>query len=343
MGGVTVITPEQNDVMCEELRTHMEPLTLWEAGELASAWVYSLAIRNGIRALIVKGKTLTAHGLRQARTPADVDVLVEPTRFDDFINLVVTAGWALRPETFISSQTTLHSRTYLSPDWPCDIDVHRFFPGFLSTPDEVFEALWQRRETIRFGDVTCSVPDRVSSVLILALHSLRGSAKDPRHDEELEYLTSVRLTDADRDAVARLAECTGCAATLASVLPRLGVIAFATPEQLASSELREWNERVDSGSVGAFFWLLALRTSPWMSRPAILWRAIWPSQHDLALRSPDIPDTFQAHLRERVSRWGRGARSLPPAMRIRLRVILQNHAIRPGARTALARRGVGHD
>ena len=85
------------------------PLHLDEANELLTAWAQRLAEARGIRLLAIKGRVLGDDGLRPPRTSADVDILLDPARFDDFCDAAVAAGWEEFPSTFASTHFTLHS------------------------------------------------------------------------------------------------------------------------------------------------------------------------------------------------------------------------------------------
>ena len=286
-----------------------------EAVALGHAWVQRLADDSGIRILFLKGPALHRYGLRAQRSSSDVDVLVDPRGFAALCRALTDAGWHERASTFLTPRMSVHSRTLLRDDWPCDIDVHSHFPGFLGAPEDVFEALWARRATMDFAHRPCDVPDRAASVIVLALHSLRGTVRQSRHANELDHLAEVSLTAAERAEIAALVRLTGSTATLESVLPRLGVDARPTAEELAAPELRRWRQRVASGSHGAYFWLDALRRGAGDERVLIVWRAVWPTRVDLLLSRPEVVDTVPGRLRGRIARWGRGIRSLPGAVR----------------------------
>lgn len=291
-------------------------LPIRAAVPLGHAWSQRVADDLGIRLLALKGPTLTAHRLRPDHTSGDVDVLVDPVRFDEYIDALNRAGWDERPATFASSRFTLHSRSLIHPSWPCDLDIHHSFPGFLADPSDVFDLLWRRRVSIRIARQECAIPDRLGSLLILALHSLRGGTNQPRHRAELEHLvTTVRLTGIERDELGDLARRTGCAATLDEVLPRLGVDAAAPTAELSSPELQEWRERIAAGGYGTYFWFAALRKARARERAVIAVRAIWPSDHDLLVTHPETPDTVPAKLWARAQRYGRGMQTLPAALR----------------------------
>lgn len=290
-------------------------LRLDEADELAAAWVFALAERRGIRALLIKGPALHLHGLRDERVSADVDLLVEPARFDELCQAIAESGWTKRPSGFLGELTTVHSVTFLRDGWPCDLDVHSFFPGFLADPAVVFEALWRHRWALPLAHHDCLALDKVSGALVLGLHSLRGATIQARHLDELEQLVRTPFTDEERADLCALARETGCVATLETVLPRLGVHVEPTAEELASPGLRDWRERVTAGSHGSYFWMLALRKSRWSKRPRILWRAVWPTRRDLLVARPETIDTFRGRTRARLARWGRGIRSAPAGLR----------------------------
>ncbi|WP_243075649.1 nucleotidyltransferase family protein [Microbacterium sp. SS28] len=290
-------------------------LRLDEAVDLGHAWLQSLADERGIRILFLKGPALHRHGLRAPRTSSDVDVLVEPARFADFCADVLAAGCTERDAILISELTTLHSRTFVRDGWPCDIDVHSFYPGFLADPAVAFGALWRRRVAMEFAHRACTVPDRVSGVLVLALHSLRGASIQERHGDELQQLVAIELTDQERSDVAALALATGSAATLETVLPRLGIEVAAPAGEESSDELRRWRERVAAGSHGAYFWISAFLTAPPAQRPRIALRALWPTRRDLLIARPDTVDSLSGRTRARLARMGRGIRWLPRALR----------------------------
>src|SRR6188768_285867 len=145
------------------------PLAL--AYPLAGAWCSELAARLPVRALVIKGPALAEYRLRTPRIAADVDVLVHPDDYKSYTMAIAASGWTERHHLFIADRTAPHSTTFIRDGWPIDIDVHRFFPGFLADPGLVFDILWARRVPRTSGHVRTWVPDRPSSALILGLHS----------------------------------------------------------------------------------------------------------------------------------------------------------------------------
>ena len=69
-----------------------------------------------------------------------------------------------------SSSTPFH---YIHDEWPCDLDIHYTFPGFLAPDEVVFEALWKRRATVRIAHWPVPCADFFGQATIVGLHSLR--------------------------------------------------------------------------------------------------------------------------------------------------------------------------
>lgn len=123
-------------------RISMQTLSHAEAIPLAQLLTTEAAKRVGARCLLIKGATLDWHGLRPPRIPADVDLLVAPDEVEPFIDQLEEWGWYVRLGPFTDYPFPHHAVTLIHDQWPCDIDVHRRFPGFLRDPADVFDVLW---------------------------------------------------------------------------------------------------------------------------------------------------------------------------------------------------------
>lgn len=290
-------------------------LALHSGVELGHAWVQQLADDLGIRVLFLKGPALAHQGLRDEHVSSDVDVLVEPAGFDRLCHEILSRGWRERPAPLIGKLTSVHSRTLLHDRWPCDIDVHRHYPGMLTEPASAFDALWAQRDRLMLAHSACAVPNRAANIIVLALHSLRGTERQARHAAELEHLRRVPLTPAERSVLAELATQTGTTVTLFDVLTEMGVPVVADPLEQHSARARRWRERVRSGSYGSYFWFAALRDARGVERLRIAGEAVWPNRRDLLLSRPETVDTALGRMAARGRRWARGARSLPRAVR----------------------------
>lgn len=276
---------------------------------LGHAWLSAMAERHGYRALFIKGPSLQFHGLRAERNSSDIDVLVDPTVFTDYCDSLESSGWRERPPTFAGTRYTEHSKTFIHENWPCDIDVHRFFPGFISDESVVFDALWSRRTRMAIAGRDCLIPDRLSSLLILSLHALRSRSDNTRHALELAYMVeNVELDPSERSDLSTLARRTGSDHTLVDVLRALGVL--STPQERRSAEqrlaLREWDLRVASGASTGYMWISIIRRQRGWRRPVTIGRAVWPARSDLLRMRPSTVDTPSGRLKSRLSRISEG-------------------------------------
>ncbi len=294
-----------------------------EALELATAWLDHLAVSNGIRSLTIKGDALALFELRSPRISADVDVLVEPEHFDTYQSLLRKSGWEVFPSTFQSENFTTHSVTLYRDGWPISIDVHRHYPGFLRPASEVFEILWRRRSALGFAQQPCAIPDRPSSALMLALHSLRSVSESPRHDLELDQLRDAHFDAGELAAIAELALATGSAAPLSRLLEQWGIDIDIPPADFESREYRRWlwkttGARGSTTHATTAEWLGMLSHTPWPKKAWVLARAVWPTRRDILINNPDTPDRVLPLLAVRAARALRGLRSLPAVARRRV-------------------------
>lgn len=289
-------------------------LAVDDACDLAAAWIDTLAGRRGIRSLLIKGRSLSHHGLREPRVSADVDVLVEPARFEELCSAVQAAGWRERQRTAVGAVWADHSRTFIHSEWPCDIDVHRYFPGFLEDRDSVFETLWAGRESMCVAHHAVAIPSRNASILITILHQLRDGRARVDQDE-LSRVTSATLTSAQRRDLASLALATGALEPAREVLLGMGMTDADLPRRVLDSAVQDWTARIEADASGAYYWLLLIRSAPLGARAGLLMRALWPPRSDLLINDPGMTDTPSGRLKARVARLPKGMRGIPRAVR----------------------------
>ena len=154
------------------------------------------------------------------------------------------------------------------------------------------------------------IPDRLSSILISALHAMRDGTVGARTTADLDSLASLDLSVRERADLAQLAAATGCDGSLEDFLRTLGVDVSPSP----SPALGEWNARVASASQGAYPWLLLWQSSRWRDRPRVVARAVWPTDDDIVFARPEVPRRALPLLAARFRRWGRGLRGLPRSL-----------------------------
>lgn len=293
-----------------------------EAVELAHALIARLAELEGIRILFVKGPTAVQLGVRPARPSTDVDVLCEPGGMERLGAALETCGWHRRiPETanrrFVHAAKYLfeHSVHYIHDEWPCDLDIHYNFPGFLAPDDVVFEALWERHDSALVAHVTVPCADLLGQAAIVGLHALR----DPqvaRNRADLDHLAGklADLTVSDVSELASLAASTGCSETLRPLLNRAGTPVIGSAWTDAES-LRRWRARTEDAGIPVVPWLLELRHAPWRHKPALVRRALLLSQDELFGGHLDMEPTWRNTALLHFERWRRAARHLPRALK----------------------------
>jgi hypothetical protein len=204
-----------------------------------------------------------------------------------------------------------HSAHYIHIDWPCDLDVHYNFPGFLAEPDRVFDALWKRRTSVDVAGQAIPTPDVLGQALVVGLHALRDESREQSR-ADLEHLTRIApLADDDAAALARLARDTGCSGSAADLLRRLGVqpLPLTQPEQ---HRLGDWQLR-QVGLGRSTPWLLEIQQAPLRDKVATVGRALFPPRDHL-VSSHLADDLTRSQLaRLHVARLTRGVAALPRA------------------------------
>lgn len=252
---------------------------------LCFALVSQVADRLNLRVLLVKGPGLIAQGLRTARDSADVDVWVDPARHAELLQALRDLGWYWRPISTRGLRVAeLHSVTLIHDEWPNDIDVHRFFPGFLLPHQQAFETLWQQRELVKVANQPVPVPGRADHALLEALHRLRGG-EEKLSDSRVSHL--LKQVTEDPDLLDQVWQRSVAVGARYSAAPFLRLLGFEVPEPSEpSQELLQWRAQGESLSVGNA--LLALRTAPWYRRPGIIWFAIFPTPSNLFASNPGV-------------------------------------------------------
>lgn len=283
-----------------------------EAIQLAYALTAKAAELSGVRCLAIKGLVADAHALRAERTPADIDILIEPDGFDAVIRQLKGWGWRPRLGDFTDFPAPHHSVTLVHDDWPCDIDAHRRFPGFLASQREVFDALWERREGLPLAGRLVPVTDWAGSVAVMALHAVRSTNRNPRHAAELHHLValSATWTEAQRADLTAFARATGCVASLEVVWQQLGVAMGSPAEEVPPDELAEWRRKVDGRVPSTRVWLRYLREGGPSGVLSRAWTMLWPPEEYLRAALP-IGEGAAALLRARIFRIVRAVSKVP--------------------------------
>jgi hypothetical protein len=290
-------------------------VALSEAVPLAHALVGWVADEQDVRVLFIKGPTAVLQGLRAPRTSVDVDALVDPAQRYRLAARLTELGWV--DEHVYTSPTVLpmHSLTHRHPSWVCELDLHDRFPGFFADPQDVFDRLWARRQTVQVAAREIPCPDPAGQALVLALHCLRDP-HDPAKAGELTQLIDRVAATSDPASLldlAQLARDLGAADTAAPFLDRLGAPAVGRGST-RPDDLRAWDLRTrpDASVAG---WLDELRRLPKHRWPRYLWYAAVLTESELRLDDPGLAPGRRALLGARARRLRRGLRAVPGAIR----------------------------
>lgn len=277
------------------------------ATTLAHALCASVGDRNGVRVLSIKGPYAERHGLRPARTAADADVLVEPVGFDRFCAALEGVGWKERVARETPTFIAVHSRTYIHDSWPCDIDVHRWFPGFFADPQIVFDELWEGRGASPIGEITVQFPSRAGTAAIAALHALRNMTI-ARHQQEWTWVRDALRDDFDdgeRKEFVTLVTNGRAQWVLREQLRALTDV--VVQDDLSDDERRAWQAHLDfAADGGAASWWMALKRQPLTGWPRFLFRAAWVPRAEIPRNDASTLPTRGQAWSYQVSRWGRG-------------------------------------
>ena len=294
-----------------------ENLDLGEAVALLHPLVARMAECSDIRTLLIKGPIAARQRLRPDWPSVDVDVLVDPSRFEDMQQLLRDNGWRIEVPCTGPHLMPFHSKAYRHDNWPCEIDVHDRFPGFFADPQDVFEALWARRtsSTIAGRDVPC--PDLLGNAAIVALHALREPSYE-RSQRDLAFMTETlndRFDDTQKRELAALAVATGAADTLRPFLNAVGAPRLEDTSTRAE-DLQAWQIRTSSTGVRSVSYLYQLRRTPLRRLVPFLWHALVLTEGEIRTAQPAAAPgawgLFKARLRR--LRWGLG--HIPRAVRI---------------------------
>ncbi|WP_372733643.1 nucleotidyltransferase family protein [Nocardioides sp.] len=288
-------------------------LRLEEAVPLAYALADHVAREAGVRALLIKGPVADVQGVREPRQSVDADILVEPAAVPRFTQALEEIGWARSSFDDTPGIIPRHSVVHRHATWPCELDVHNWFPGMLADPAEIFDVLWDRRvtEQIAGRDVTCT--DRITTIVIGALHAIRdthGHPESPRLDALVE-----RVLVGDRSDVVELADLAADIGATEPLQPFLDRIEApqVPPKRPTVVPLGDW--RLATGTTQEVLpWLVGLRREPWLRRPAYIWHAIWLPADRFREWDSSRAEVRGAVLRARLNRLRRALMRLPRAV-----------------------------
>lgn len=282
-----------------------------EGVELAYLMVARIARDEGVRALAVKGPAAAEYGLRSKRPVADADILVDPADFERLYSLLRQRGWHPRTGREAPRFLEWHSRTLIHDSWPCDIDLHRYFPGFFGRPQEVFEILWGGRRVRSGMSGSVLLPSPAGMAAVVALHAARAPESERSRQDWVTVERALRelFCGAEREEFREITRVGRAQWVLRSLFvdAELGSASDdATPEQK-----RLWRKnQLDVAEKSAELWLEELRTAPLRRFLPVLFSAIWVPRRDIPRNDPSHLPTRAESWAFQKSRWRRGLAAL---------------------------------
>jgi hypothetical protein len=233
-----------------------------------------LASKNDIRLLAAGGPVFVAQGLISPRVSRFVTVVVDPARFRDFVRVAMESGWTLVPPKRGSMALPFASVSFSSRDWAVDLRVHAGFPGFYAPPLDVFDLLWNRRQTMLVNGTRVRTVDRLVTIM-LSIHDRLGEKPNSlRAQSNKSFLLAQfrsTLTPGDKSRLSALTTELGAGEPMRPLFDALGMDPgeiVLPPESYA-----KW--RLGLSAVGpATVALLALTECPSKSRMTRTWRVL---------------------------------------------------------------------
>lgn len=288
---------------------------LVESVLLGHALVATVARDHGIRVLIIKGPILAIQGLRVTKVSADVDVLVDPAAYPQFLEALAGLGWHERPSPESPPMLVpYHSTTLIHDLWGCDIDAHHSFPGIFADPQVAFDVLWQRRTSVSIAAVEVPTSDVLGNAVIAVLHALRDPAKE-RSREDIAGVTETLRAHLNENLKQELYQLAAVLRSLTVLKPWFDDLEIAVPQgDLTPQEQYLWDLR-RADSTRAIRFARQLRDTPWFRRPAIVWRTLWLPEFQIRMEHPETGPGRRGLFVARLRRWVAGARALPRAFR----------------------------
>ncbi|MFL6090398.1 MAG: hypothetical protein ACJ71Z_09685 [Aeromicrobium sp.] len=305
---------ELTDLGVLETRDADIPLQVSEARDVLAAMVSRVAADGGIDLLLIKGTSISHHGLRTPRAWGDVDVLVRPGTEPMLRRILAEVGWTVPNEPSPRPlPIPLHALTLAHPRWSTEIDVHHYFPGCYGDPADVFELFWSGRTVIDSAHQPVATTGLHASALIAGLNLMRGPEQPWTRSETEEWLAAVKAWDpGDRQALAELAAAAGATDTIADLLGQAGVTAVERGTTSAA-DLADWGDRVAASRGDGYEWGLAISRAPWLRKP---WIAIQAVMFDADAYRHGLPQPHGLQrLRRSARRWPKAWRWLASQLR----------------------------
>lgn len=291
-------------------RTEGYQLTLAQAVPLGTVTLQTLLGRSGIRSMAIKGPAFVALEVRAPRHSNDIDLIVDPARFDDAKHILDRAGWKPWLDGLPDDSHMVHSTTLAHPLWPCTFDAHQRFPGILAPPQEAFEVLWRARAEVSLAHQRVTTVSRPAALIIELLHVLRGAEPSMPGPLSSAFVNALPtpITADERAALTQLIPDLGAAHSLAPAFEVLELTGVATRSE--DAELRHEWERFERFGAHGSGWIAALHWRHPARSARDLFHYAWISDEAARRWAGSQGVRYRGRLPLLVTRVRRGARAL---------------------------------
>lgn len=258
-------------------RAARRELTLAEAVPLCLVVAERILQRAGVRALAIKGPAFGALGIRPERLSMDVDVLVDPEQRELAGRTLRGSGWTDWAPESLYEPFGAHSRTLEHPLWPCSLDLHWTFPGFLAPLELTFEAFWEERTSVAIAHQPVDTLCRPHALALETLHVLRECPPDSERQVVRGVLAAMpqKLTEKETEDLGVLLERAGATRTLATLAELTGAtLKIAVTDDAPDEAFVQWRTRQHTSSAPLHWWFTELRQNP-LAAFNRLWHHAW--------------------------------------------------------------------
>lgn len=257
--------------------------------------------------MFIKGPAAVAQGLREPRSSGDIDVIIDPARFESVVTALTARGWLARftPADELRAMSG-HSVTLVHADWPCDLDLHHFFVGTFAAPAESFEALIEGSETHVIGGRPVGTPSLIGHRLILTINTLRDLG-NARADHEAAALAGhFHANPADWNAQVELAKRTRSLSVLHEFARRHDLPDPSGDLNTAELKQLEFVMRYHSQGLGNLRYRLEASDLSLAQKLGVLRRYLYKPASVIRLENPSFEGGVLATLRANFARVGKG-------------------------------------
>ena len=252
-------------------------MTLAEAVPLCLVVVERILQRAEVRTLAIKGPAFATLGVRTDRLSMDVDVLVDPAQRHLALEALRSAGWTDWAPESLYEPFGAHSKTLEHPLWPCSLDMHWTFPGFLAPPEVTFEAFWEERTSVAIAHQPVDTLCRPHALALETLHVLRECPPGSEHQVVRGVLAAMpqELTEKETEALGALLERASASRTLATLAELTGAkLGPVVTDDAPDEAFVQWRTRQHTSSAPLHWWFTELRENP-LAAFNRLWHHAW--------------------------------------------------------------------